>query len=103
MSKFYIKWWKNQQIIPKNPEEQAKGWLTLLEWVKAEQKAGLFADWGACCDGASGYCIAEGDEASIHSQLLKYQPFIIFSIKPVLSVDQTIGSINKAVAAAKGR
>jgi hypothetical protein len=102
MSKFYIRWWKNQQIIPKNPEEQAKGWLTLLEWVKAEQKAGLFTDWGACCDGASGYCIAEGDEVSVHSQLLKYQPFIIFSIKPVLSVDQTRESINKAVAAAKG-
>jgi len=103
MTKLYIKWWKNQQIIPKDPEEQAKGWLTLLEWVKAEKKAGLFTDWGACCDGASGYCIAERDETAIHSQLLKYQPYIIFSVKPVLSVDQTIDSINKAVAAAKGR
>ena len=98
-----MKWRKNQHIIPTNPEEQAKVWLTFLEWLKAEKKAGLFTDWGACCDGASGYCIAEGDETSMHSHLLKYQPFIIFSVKPVLSVDQTIGSINRAVAAAKGR
>ncbi len=103
MSKFYIRWWKNQQIVPKDPEELAKVWLTLLEWVKAEQKAGLFTDWGACYDGASGYCIVEKDEASIHSTLLKYQPYVIFSVKPVLSVDQTIASINRAVAAAKGR
>jgi hypothetical protein len=103
MAKLYIRWWKNQQVIPKNPEELAKVWLTLLEWVRAEQKAGLFTDWGACCDGASGYCIAERDEAAIHSQLLKYQPYVVFSVKPVLSVDQTIESINRAVAAAKGR
>jgi hypothetical protein len=103
MSKFYIKWWKNQQTIPTNPEESAKLWMTLLEWVRAEKKAGLFTDWGNCCDSGSGYCIAEGDEVSLHSQLLKYQPFIIFSIKPVLSVDQTIESIKRAVAAAKGK
>jgi hypothetical protein len=103
MSKFYIKWWKNQQTIPTNPEEQAKLWMTLLEWVKAEKKAGLFTDWGSCCDSGSGYCIVEGDEASLQSQLLKYQPFIIFSVKPVLSVDQTIESIKRAVAAAKGK
>jgi len=46
MSKFYIKWRKNQHIISTNPEEQAKVWLTFLEWLKAEKKAGLFTDWG---------------------------------------------------------
>ncbi len=103
MSKFYIKWWKNQHTIPTNPEEQAKLWMTLLGWVRMELKAGRFSDWGSCCDAGSGYCIAEGDEVSLQSQILKYQPFIIFSIKPVLSVDQTIESIEKAVAAGKGR
>ena len=103
MSKFYMKWRKNQHIIPTNPEEQAKVWLTFLEWLKAEKKAGLFTDWGACCDGSSGYCIAEGDEVSLHSTLLKYQPYIIFNARPVLSIEQAIESINRAVAAAKGR
>ncbi len=103
MSKFYIKWWKNQHTIPTNPEEQAKLWMTLLAWVRADLKAGMFSEWGACCDAGSGYCIAEGDEVSLQSHILKYQPFIIFSIKPVLSADQTIESINRAVAAAKGR
>jgi hypothetical protein len=102
MSKFYIRWWKNQHTIPTNPQEQAKLWMMLLEWVKAEQKAGLFKDWGSCVDSGSGYCIAESDEMSLQSQLLKYQPFIIFSIKPVLSADQTMESIKKAIAAAKG-
>lgn len=103
MSKFYIKWRKNQYTIPTNFEEQVKLWMTLLEWVKADIKAGLFTEWGACCDSASGYCITEGDEVSLHAQILKYQPFIVFDIKPVLSVDQTFESIQRAVAAAKGR
>jgi len=103
MSKFYIKWRKNQHIISTNPEEQAKVWLTFLEWLKAEKKAGLFTDWGVCCDGSSGYCLAETNEASLHSTLLKYQPYIIFNARPVLSIEQAIESIKKAVAAAKGR
>ena len=103
MSKFYIRWWKNQNIIPTDPAEQAKLWMTLLEWVKAELKAGLLKDWGSCADAGSGYCIAESDDLSLQSQLLKYQPWIIFSVKPVLSADQTIESITRAGAAAKGR
>ena len=67
MSKFYIKWRINRYTIPTNPEEMAKLWMTLLEWVRAEKKAGLFEDWGACCDSGSGYTIAEGDEVSLHS------------------------------------
>ena len=103
MSKFYIRWWKNQHTIPTNPAEQAKLWMMLLEWVKAEQKAGIFMDLGDCADAGSGYCIAETDEVSLQAQLLKYQPFIIFSVKPVLSAEQTIESINRAIAAGKGR
>ena len=98
-----MKWRKNQHIIPTNPEEQAKLWMTLLEWLKTEKKAGLFTDWGACCDGSSGYCIADTDEVSLHLALLKYQPHIIFDVKPVLSLDQAYENIKKAVAAAKGR
>ena len=60
MSKFYIKWHKNPYTIPSNPEEMAKLLMTMLEWVKAEKKAGLFTDWGVCVDASSGYCIAEG-------------------------------------------
>jgi hypothetical protein len=101
MSKFYIMWHKNQSIIPINPEEQAKLWMNLLEWVRADMKAGIFKDWGACCDSASGYCIAESDEVSLHSRILKYQPYIIFNVKPVLTVDQTVDSIERAVAAGK--
>ena len=102
MSKFYIRWCKNQHTIPTDPAEQAKLWMMLLEWVRAEQKAGLFKDWGSCADAGSGYCIAETDELSLQSQLLKYQPFIIFSVKPVLSAEQTMESIKRAIAAAKG-
>lgn len=77
--------------------------MTLLEWVKADMNAGHFKEWGACCDSNSGYCIVDGDEVSLQSQILKYEPFIIFDIKSVLSADQTIEAIQRAVAAAKGR
>ena len=75
--------------------------MTLFAWVRAEQKSGLFKERGACVDSGSGYCITDADEVSLHSHLLKYQMVIIFSIKPVLSADQTIESIKRAGAAKK--
>jgi hypothetical protein len=96
-----MKWHLNQMFIPTNPEERVKLWLSMLESVKADLKSGAMSDWGICCDDSGGYAFAETDEKMLHSTILKWMPFVSFDIKPVLSVDQTMESIKRAVAAAK--
>ena len=101
MTKFYIRWHMNPHTTPTNPEERVKLWMTLLEGVKNDFKAGIFKDWGNCSDLREGYCISELDEKMLDTAILKYVPYIIFDIRPVLTVDQVVESIQRAVAAAK--
>ena len=60
-------------------------------------------DWGEYCDLSGGYTLAEGTEADILSELMKWTPYVIFDVKLVLSVDQVIATINRAVAESKVR
>lgn len=101
MPKFYMKWHLNPVFIPTNAEERVKLWMSMLESVKADLKSGGLNDWGICCDDSGGYAFAETDEKNLHSTILKWMPYVSFDIRPVLSVDQTMDSIKRAVAAAK--
>ena len=87
--------------VPANPEERVKYWLSLLELVKADLKSGTFTDWGICNDSSEGYCFAETDENTLNAGIIKWLPYIIFDVKPVLTVDQIIANVKKAAAAAK--
>ena len=98
MTKFHIEWNKNFSKMPDNPAEMVKIELWLLEMVKADLKTGKLADWGIYCNGFSGYAIMEGKQEDIMPELLKYIPFIMFDVLPVVNVDQTIDAINKIVS-----
>jgi hypothetical protein len=87
--------------IPVNPEERVKLWLSMLEMVKTDLHAGLFKDWGICSDASCGYGFSELSEVDLYTALLKWMPYVNFDVKPVLTADQTIASIKKAVAAMK--
>lgn len=102
MAKFYIKWRLESTKIPVNAEERTRGHLSMLEMVKADMKTGATKDWGCAAGGDFGYSISEAaNEAELFTGLIKYVPYVHFEVVPVLTVDQTIESINKAVAAAK--
>jgi hypothetical protein len=58
-------------------------------------------DRGSYCDASGGYFIAEGSESEIFDAILKLYPYISFDAKPVLSVDQFIGAINKTMSKSK--
>jgi len=104
MPKFYVKWQLNPLMIPPTPEERAKLWLSLLEMIKADMKAGKVKDWGNCCDGSGGYAIREeANEADLFAAMLRWVPYVSFDAKPVITVDQTVESIKKAAAAAKAK
>lgn len=91
-----MRWHLNPMLIPTNPEERTKLWMTLLERVKGNLRSGELTDWGICNDSSAGYAFADTDEASLHSSIMKYVPYISFDIKPVLTIDQTIESLKKA-------
>jgi hypothetical protein len=104
MPRFHITWEMNMLDNPKTPEERAKLWLTLLEMVKADLKAGFLKDWGMAAGGLKGYGVWDGvSEAELFLNLLKWTTYVSFKVAPVLTVDQTIESIRKAVAAAQTR
>jgi hypothetical protein len=88
----------NPIAMPMNTEERVKLWLTMLEMTKAELKSGGLTDWGVYSDSSGGYAFAETDEKSLFTSILKWVPYIIFDIKPVISVDQCIESIKQAAA-----
>jgi hypothetical protein len=100
MTKFHIEWQKNPSLTPTDPAKMIQLNLSLLEMVKAELKAGRLTDWGHYCNGSSGYCIVEGTETDMVPTLLKYSPYILFDVKPVISVDQSIEA-NKLAAQSK--
>jgi len=101
MTKFYMRWHLNPMLIPTNPEERVKLWMSMLELVKADIKSGALSDWGMCSDASGGYAFAETDEKALHTTILRWMPYVIFDIKPVLTVDQIIESIKRAAAGPK--
>jgi len=101
MTKFYMRWQLDPTKIPVNPEERAKLWQSMLEMVKADLNAGVLKDWGMCSDASGGYGFSELNEVDLYTALLKWMPYVTFDIKPVLTVNQTIESLKKAVAAMK--
>ena len=101
MSKFYMRWHLNPILIPTNPEERVKLWISMLELVKADIKSGALIDWGMCSDSSGGYAFAETDEKTLHTTILRWMPYVNFNIKPVMTADQVIDSIKRAAAGPK--
>lgn len=98
MTKFFVKWWVNVELLPKTPQEVGKLQLPMLEMVKADVSDRRTIDWGQFGSGACGYWITEMSEQEIFGKMLKYLPVIGFELSPVLSVDQTIDEVKKAAA-----
>ncbi len=96
MAKFYVKWWLEPTKVPVEAEQRAKGWLSMLQMIKADLNAGVTKDWGMAAGGDFGYAISEAaNEAELFTRLLKYIPYAHFEVVPVLTVDQTMESIKK--------
>jgi hypothetical protein len=97
MSRFYVKWNLTPSATPADPEQRVKLWMSMLEMVKADMKAGKLKDWGMCNNGDNGYAIyEETNDADLFANLLRWMPYVTFDAKPVLTVDETIAAIKKA-------
>ena len=106
MPKFYVKWWLSPEMTATihTLEERVKLWLSMLEMIEADIRAGVLKDWGACADLSGGYGIVEvASEADLYTFLLKWIPYVNFDARPVITARQTIESLKKAAAAAKAK
>lgn len=75
MAKFYVKRWIEPTKVPVDPEQMVKGWLSMLEMVKADFNAGFTKDWGIDAGGDFGYLISEAaNEAELFTVLLNGYP-----------------------------
>jgi hypothetical protein len=102
VTKYYAKWTMNPLEIPKNPEERMKLFQLSLEMVKAEMKAGNTKDWGITSDMSEGYSIGEfANETDAAAQAIKWIPALNVVAKPVLTVDQCLEALKKAMASMK--
>jgi len=97
MPKFLVYWEMEPTLVLPDREEELKGWLSGLEAVKADMRAGLVKDFGMFAGGMSGYGVWEvASEAELFTHLLKWMPGVNMEVKPVLTVDQCIEAIKKA-------
>jgi len=91
-------WELTTAALPDDPEDRAKLWLAQLDMIKEQMKAGITTDWGLCPGELCGYSVS-GDttEEELNTILLKWTPYVKFDVKAVLTPDQAIASIKKAM------
>lgn len=97
MAKFFIYWELEPTMIPDDPEERMKMWITMTEWTKADIEAGKMKDWGIRIGMASGYGISsEISEVELDQVLIKYMPYVKMCVNPVLTADENLEVLKKA-------
>lgn len=92
------------EVAPESPadsSESGRAYETIVELVQADIKSGTMSDGGRGSDASREYAFAETDENTLHTTIPRWMPQVIFDIKPVLSVDQSIESLKRVAAGAK--
>ena len=97
--KFFIRWHVDNSKMPATPEETGKLFISMLETVEAGLHTGKLKDWGQLGNGQDGYAITELSEEALFVCMVQWMPFITFEVFPVVSADQSMEALDKAVAA----
>jgi hypothetical protein len=101
MTKNLIIWRVNGNIWPTSPEVGLKLQLGMAQMTKEDLAKGVHKDIGIAVNGAMGYVISELPEKELYASLMRYQPYISFEIHPVLSIDDLINILQKAMKSLK--
>ena len=62
----------------------------MIEMVKQDIKEGILLDWGSCLGELKGYAVAKSDPVDLGKNLQRYAPYVVFEVRQVLSVDETM-------------
>ena len=101
MTKNLIIWKVNPNLWPTAPEEGLKLQLGMMQMVKEDISKGVHKDWGMSINGSMGYAISELAEKELYATMMRFMPYIAFEIYPVLSADDVINILQKAMETLK--
>jgi len=88
MARYIMFWDYNQDHCPVTMQDKVKQWLTLTEEVKRMLKSGVVKDWTHYVGESGGYVIAEGDETDILKLEGSFIPYVKWTTKALLTVEQ---------------
>ena len=99
MAKFLLLWEIDMTKIPIDPKERLGGYSVLVNMVKNDYGKGKLKDWGEFSSLHKGYAIMEGTEEEVYADIMKYDPYVKFTVHPVVSIDfvaKTIETLSQA-------
>lgn len=90
MAKYLVLWEVELSRTPADQNEKKAQWQVFQALVKEQMSSGMTRDWGQFVGEPAGYSILEGDEVELTKLMNLYTPFIKFTTRPVLSIDQVM-------------
>ena len=90
MSRYIMFWEYNFDQCPLETKEKVSQWLTLSEVMKNLLKSGEVKEWAHYGGESAGYVIVEGNEQDVLKIASAYIPYVKFTTKSILSLDQCI-------------
>jgi len=100
LTKFLVLW-KRKEVAqwPQNPTDYLK--LMEMQWAAIEGllKKGEIKEFGWFLNGATGYCMGEGDGATVFKDVTMFSAFYDFEVSEILPYEkgkETLRSVLKA-------
>jgi hypothetical protein len=90
MSRYIMLWEYNVGFCPLEMKDKVSQWITLTKTVKKMLKSGEIKEWAHYAGESGGYVIVEGNDQDVLKLEAAYLPFINFTSKPVLNLDQCL-------------
>jgi hypothetical protein len=84
MSKFYLSWKLNLNLVPRTLTERIRLWQLMQETIRKDLRFDALNTWGIYDRASAGFSIVEGEEESVFESLKKWVPYFYFDLKPFL-------------------
>ena len=96
MSKFLILWEGVPGTMPADPKQRGELIGKMMEMTKKALDDRQITDWGEFAGGGAGYAIGEGTAADMARGAMQFDPYIKFTVHPVLSLKE-LGDVMKSM------
>jgi len=83
-------WEYNIDQCPLEMKDKVSQWLTLTEAVKKMLESGQVKEWAHYGGESGGFIIVEGNDQDVLRIEAAYVPYIKFTAKPILNLDQCL-------------
>jgi len=90
MAKYHLLWEVELSRTPEDRGERKAQWQMLQALVKEQLGSGLIVEWGQFAGEPGGYTIIEGSEIDLTKLTNIYTPFVKFTSRPLMSIDQVV-------------